>query len=122
MFYFYYKYVALENDSLNITIYFFNPTVKEVNIAFRRNVKVLIFLLDYFFNSKLCLIYLLQFFFKMRSSSLFYIEVFYYICPRNNLFNFFIHNVHSFSSIWSVTFRKNVFYILIFLLGHQLQI
>ena len=103
LFCFCYEYAALEITHFILLIFFINPIVKRILVAFPFNIQFIAFSNNYFFSYRLYLICFLQFFFVKRSSNFFTLEITNKICPRDSIFNFLNHK-HFFRPIQSVTF------------------
>ena len=91
-----------------LKIFFINPTIKWIIIAFPFDVQFTFFSFKHFFYSKFFLTTFLQFSFIKASSDFFTIQVTNNISSRKCIFNF-TNNKNIFLPIWSVSFSKNVF-------------
>ena len=99
-------------------VFFINPIVKKIIIAFPFKILLIGFSLYYFFNSRLFLIWFLKFFFIKLINNFFAFKITCTICSRNSIFNF-CSNKNFFRLIWNIAFCKNIS-ILIFLHDRQL--
>ena len=88
--------------------FFIYPAVKQIALSFPFNILFITFFCNYFFNSKLSLILFFFQFFSWKVATNFSIKIINKICPRHNIFKFFLHE-NFFIPIWSRNVCKNVF-------------
>ena len=67
-----------------------------------------IFFITFSILNSVCLIWFFQFFHIKHSKNFFTIKVFYYVCLRKSMCNFF-NRKNFFRPIWGIIFRKNAF-------------
>ena len=94
---------------------FSKNTTGQPRLTFPLDINLSLFLLINF--SSVCP---LQLFFVKRSNNFFSIQVFYYICPRRRIFNFFDHK-NFFRSTRTASFCKNLFIFLYSLMNSNFK-